>query len=71
MLSYAGHFKDDYTLAKVVETHPDEEGLVRVATVAFKKRNPRESKSVYQSKPLIHEKVAIHRLYRLDLADEG
>ena len=71
MMSYAGHFKDDYTLAKVVETHPDEEGLVRVATVAYKKRNPRESKSVYQSKPLIHEKVAIHRLYRLDLADEG
>ena len=36
MMSYEGHFKDDYTLAKVVETYPDEEGLVRVATVAYK-----------------------------------
>ena len=71
MLMYAGHFKDDYCLARVSEVHPDEQGLVRVVTVQFRKRNPKESKSVYKAKPLISEKVAVHRLHRLDLADEA
>jgi hypothetical protein len=71
MLRYPGHFKDDYTMAKVVEVHPDDEGLVRIATVQYRKKNPRESKTVCKTKPLITERVAIHRLHRLDLADES
>ena len=71
MLRYAGHFKDDYCLARVSEVHPDDEGLVRVVTVKYRKKNPRESKIVYKSKPLLTEKVAVHRLQRLDLADES
>ena len=71
LLRYAGHFKDDYCLARVSEVHPDDEGLVRVVTVQFRKKNPRESKSVYRAKPLLSEKVAVHRLHRLDLADEA
>ena len=39
-------------------------------TVTYRKRNPRESAQIYKSKPLICEQVAIHRLHRLDLADE-
>ena len=71
LLHYPNHFKDDYALARVTETHPDEDNLVRTVTVEFRKRNPRESKSSYKSKPLISEKVAVHRLHRLDLADES
>ena len=70
MLRYSKQFKDDYCLAKVTQVHPNEDGLVRKVTVSYKKRNPRESKEVYQSKPLISEQVAIHRLHRLGLADE-
>ena len=71
MLRYPGHFKDDYCLARVSEVHADEEGLVRVVTVEYRKKNPRESKTVCKTKPLICEKVAVHRLHRLDLADEA
>ena len=70
LLHYPGHFKDDYTLAKVTQVHPDDDDLVRVVTVSYRKRNPRESLTQYKSKPLISEKVAVHRLQRLDLADE-
>ena len=71
MMQYPGHFKDDYTLARISEVHPDPEGLVRVVTVQFRKKNPKESKTVCNSRSLITEKVAIHRLHRLDLADEA
>ena len=71
MLRYHKQFKDDYCLAKVTEVHPDEDGLVRKVTVSYRKKNPRESPLIYKSKPLISEQVAIHRLHRLDLADEA
>ena len=70
MLKYPGQFKDDYCIAKVTEVHPSEDGLVRQVTVEFKKKNSRESPSIYKSKPLIQEKVAVHRLHRLQLVDE-
>ena len=71
MLRYAKQFKDDYCLAKVSQIHPDDDGLVRKVTVNYRKRNPRDPADVYRSKPLISEQVAIHRLHRLELADEG
>ena len=70
LLKYPGQFKDDYTIAKVIEVHPSADGLVRQVTVQFRKRNPRESSTVYKSKPLLQEKVAVHRLHRLELVDE-
>ena len=70
MLSYPGHFKDDYCIAKVTKAEADEDGLVRKVTVDFKKRNPRESKLIYKSKPLLSEVVAVHRLHKLHLADD-
>ena len=51
--------------------HPDAEGLVRVVTVQYRKKNQKESKTVCNSRFLITEKVAIHRHHRLDLADEA
>ena len=70
MLKYPGQFKDDYCVAKVTKAEPDNDGLVRKVVVAFKKRNPRESKMIYKSKPLLHEEVAVHRLQKLHLADD-
>ena len=70
MLNYPGHFKDDYCIAKVTKAEADEDGLVRKVTVDFKKRNPRESKLIYKSKPLLSEVVAVHRLHKLHLADD-
>ena len=71
MLRYPGHFKDDYCLAKVSEVYPDEEGLVRTCQVQYRKKNPKEALKVYKSKPLISEKVTVHRLHPLGLADEA
>ena len=34
------------------------------------KKNPRESATVCKTKPLIEERVAVHRLHRLHLVDE-
>ena len=70
MIRYPGHFKDDYCIAKVTAVHPSDDGLVRQVTVSYRKKNSRESPSVYKSKPLISEKVAVHRLHRLQLVDE-
>ena len=71
MLRYPKQFKDDYCLAKVTQVHPDEDNLVRKVTVSYRKKNSKESAAVYRSKPLISEQVAIHRLHKLDLADEA
>ena len=70
MLRYPGHFKDGYCIAKVSDVHPGDDGLVRQVTVSYRKKNSRESPSVFRSKPLISERVALHRLHRLHLADE-
>ena len=70
MLRYAKHFKDDYCLAKVTDVHKDPDGLVRQVTVSYRKKNPKESVGVYQSKPLISEQVAIHRLHKLNLVND-
>ena len=70
MLRYPKQFKDDYCLAKVSQIHPDSDGLVRKVTISYRKKNPREPADVYRSRPLISEQVAIHRLHRLELADE-
>ena len=70
MLHYPKQFKDDYCIAKVIDVHPGDDGLVRQATVCFRKKNPRESATVCKSKPLIEERVAVHRLHRLHLVDE-
>ena len=71
MLKYPGQFKDAYCIAKVTEVYPSENGLVRQVSVSYRKKNSRESPTVCKSKPLITEKVAIHRLHRLQLADEA
>ena len=70
MLRYPGQVKDDYCLAKVVEVHPGDDGLVRQVTITYRKKNKRESPSVCNSKNMITERVAIHRLHRLHLVND-
>ena len=70
MLRYPGQFKDDYCIARVTDVHPSEDNLVRQVTLSYRKKNSRERHDVCNSKSLVSEKVAIHRLHRLHLADE-
>ena len=62
MMHYPGPLKNDYRLAKVVAVHPDKRGLVRTVTVAYRKRDKRDTGVVYKSKPLVEEQVAVQRL---------
>ena len=68
MMWYAGNMKDHYRLARVSETFPDQKGLVRTVTVKYRKKNPREPKTVCTSKNLVEEKVAVQRLQLLQAA---
>ena len=49
---YPSSIKDDYRLAKVVETFADQKGLVRSVRVCYRKRDNREKVSEYKVKPL-------------------
>ena len=59
---YPSSIKNDYRLARIVETFPDEKGLVRSVRVCFRKRSKNESAAEYKAKPLSEEIVAVHRL---------
>ena len=60
--------KDHYRLARVSETFPDQKGLVRTVRVKYRKKNPKEPKTVCTSKNLVEEKVAVQRLQLLQAA---
>ena len=70
MMKYPGNLKDDYRLARVTKTHPDEKGLVRTVTLVYRKRNSREKATVYKSKLLEEELVNVQRLSLLVSAEE-
>ena len=59
---YPSSIKNDYRLARIVETFPDEKGLVRSVRVCFRKRSRNESATDYKAKPLSEEIVAVQRL---------
>ena len=59
---YPSSIKDEYRLARVVETFPDQKGLVRSVRVSYRRRDKRESSLTYKSKPPIEEIVAVQRL---------
>ena len=72
MMIYPGNLKNDYRLAKVLRVHPDRNGLVRTVTVGYRKRDSREPRDVYRSKPLTEEEVSVQRLSLLvAAADRG
>ena len=59
---YPSSIKDEYRLARVVETFPDLKGLVRSVRVSYRRRDKREGTLPYKSKPPIEEIVAVQRL---------
>ena len=67
MLTYPGNFKDDYILARVTQVHPDAKGLVRRATVKFRRKNIKEPRNVCKAK-MVEEIVAVQRLALLEPA---
>ena len=71
MMHYPGNIQDDYRLAKVLETHPDNRGLVRTVTLGYRRRDKREKVSEYKSKPLVKEQVAVQRLSLLVPANQN
>ena len=59
---YPNSLKDHYRLARVVETFPDQKGLVRSARVCYRKKGKGEKLAQYKAKPLVEEIVAVQRL---------
>ena len=62
--------KGDFRLCKVVEVHPDEKGLVRTVTVAFRPTSSKEKSLPYTSKELKEMKVGLNRLVLICPADK-
>ena len=59
---YPSSIKDEYRLARVTETFPDEKSLVRTVRVCYRKKDKREQGTTYRAKPLTEELVAVQRL---------
>ena len=70
MMKYAGNMRDDYRLARVEETYPDEKGLVRTVKVSFRRRDKREPVNVYWKKTPVEEIVPVQRLAIIHSAGE-
>ena len=62
LIEYANPVKDEYRVGRILKVHPDSSGLVRTVTIAYRKRDIRESPEQYKSKPLVQEKMAVQRL---------
>ena len=70
MMKYDGNLKDDYRLARVVETFPDRKCFLRNVCVIYRKRDRREPAEAYWRKALSEEIVPIHRLALLQASNE-
>ena len=70
MLTYKGNFKDDYILAKVIETFPDKTGLVRKVRIKYRKKNIKEDATKCKS-TMLEEIIAVQRLVLIEpVSDE-
>ena len=54
--------KDRYRLARVVQTHPDECGLVRTVTIQLRPRHAKEKAVPYKGKQMNEFPVAVQCL---------
>ena len=70
MIMYPNQMKDDYRVGKIVAVHPDSSKLVRTVTVAYRRRDAREDRNTYKSKPLTEERMAVQRLSLLVPSEE-
>ena len=58
---------DDYRLAMVTKTYPDDKNVVRTVQVTFRRKN---SKEVCRTRPLLCEDVGVQRLSLLQAVGE-
>ena len=71
LLYYPGALTGQYKLVRVVEVHPDANGLVRTVTILYRKRDKREKKREYNAKHMVREKVGVQRLVLIQSANEN
>ena len=58
-------------MVKVVETHPDEKGLVRTVTILMRKKKSKEKPDKLDNKKsLLKERVGVQRLVVIQPVDE-
>ena len=62
LLMYPGKIQDKYRYCRVVEVHPDHNGVVRNVTVSLRCRNAREKVLLYRARKPVQMKVGIQRL---------
>ena len=67
MLTYPGSLKETYTMARVVETFPDDNNLVRKVKIKYRRKNSREKRDVCKPS-MIEEVVAVQRLVLFEAA---
>ena len=65
ILTSSDNHKNEYILAKVVETYPDENNLVRTVKIKYRRKNSREPTNQCKSKMNV-EKVAVQRLILIE-----
>ena len=70
MVNHSNNFTDDYRIAKITKVFPDKKGLVRTVEISFRRKNKKESVSVYRAKPLVTEQVHVQKLSLLQSAGE-
>ena len=62
LLYFPGSLVGKYKLVRVVEVHPDENGLVRTVSINYRKKNKKEKPTEIKKNSLVKEKVGVQRL---------
>ena len=60
-----------YRLCRVLETKPDEKGLVRTVVIGYRPRNAKDYALPYNSKQLYTQDMAVQRLAVVATAEEA
>ena len=70
LLSFPGALTGKFKLVRVVEIHPDGNGIVRTVSINIRKSNTREKPTEFFKNSMIKEKVGIQRLIVIQPADD-
>ena len=57
LLNFPGSLTGKYKLVRVVDVHPDSNGIVRTVSIIYKKKNSREKPTELSKKSMVKEKV--------------
>ena len=70
LLSYPGKIRETYRYCRIIDTQPDQDGVVRNVTVSMRSRNKREQLQQIRSKKPVEIVVGVARLVLLCPAEE-